>query len=115
MRRFSVNKVCQVILPVMFFVTTGFAASASVEVLYVATTQGSNASLITYNVNPATAVATQVGNPITVGASNIDPVTVGNQHLIYVWDSGNDWLFNTNAQGVPQNQPLQHLTFKFAH
>jgi hypothetical protein len=110
------SKVWPIILPVLFFVATGLAAaSTSVEVLYVATTQSSNASLITYNVNSATAVATQVGNPVIVGASNVDTVTVGSQHLIYVWDGGNVWLFVTNAQGVPQSQPLQHLSFKFAH
>jgi hypothetical protein len=110
-----VSKVCLAILSAILFVATGLTASASVDVLYVATPQASNISLATYNVDPTTAVAEQVGNPVTVGATNVDPVTVGSQHVIYVWDSNEVWLFVTNAQGVPRSQPAQHLKFNFAH
>ena len=96
-------------------VTTSLAASSSVEVLYVATPHDSNASLVTYNVNPATAVAEQVGDALTVGSANVDPVTVGSQHLIYVWDASDVWLYVTNARGVPQSQPAQHVSFNFGH
>ncbi len=114
------NKTCLVILSAILSAQTGLAASGlaastSVEVLYVATAQASNASLVTYNVDPATAVATQAGNALTVGAANVDPVTVGALHFIYVWNSGNVWVFNTNAQGVPQGQPAQHIGLNFAH
>lgn len=109
------NKMRLISLSTIFLIATGFAAASSVEVLYVATPQTSNASLVTYNVNPTTAVATQAGNAVTVGATNIDPVTVGSLHVIYVWDANDVWLFVTNAQGVPQNQPAQHLSFNFPH
>jgi hypothetical protein len=99
----------------ILFVATALAASTPVDVLYVATPQASNVSLVTYNVDPTTAVAKQVGNAVNVGATNVDPVTVGSQHVIYVWDASDVWLFVTNAQGVPQSQPAQHLTFNFAH
>jgi len=40
---------------------TCYAATSPVEVLYVAQPQGSSISLLTYNVNPETTVAQQVG------------------------------------------------------
>ncbi len=103
------------ILSTAVFAVTALAASSPVEVLYVATPQASGASLVTYNVNAKTAVATQVGGAVTVGATNVDPVTVGTQHVIYVWDANNVWLFLTDANGVPRSQPSQHLQFHFAH
>jgi hypothetical protein len=109
------NKAGLVGLSSILFVTTALAASTPVDVLYVATTQSSNISLATYNVDPTTAVAKQVGTAVNVGAPSVDPVTVGTKHVIYVWDASNVWLFVTNAQGVPQSQPAQHLTFNFAH
>jgi hypothetical protein len=102
-------------LSAVLLAATGLAASSSVEVLYVATPQTSNVSLATYNVNPTTAVATEAGSAVTVGATNIDPVTVGTNHVLYVWNSNNVWLYVTNAQGVPQSRPSQHLSFNFAH
>ncbi len=91
------------------------AATSPVEVLYVAQPQGSNISLLTYNVNPETAVAQQVGNPISIGSTSIDPLTIGSKHFIYVWNSTDVWLYVTNAKGVPAANPAQHLTFNFAH
>ena len=108
-------KVSLIGLSAIVLVGTALAASSSVEVLYVATPQTSNVSLATYNVDPATAVATQVGGAVSVGATSVDPVTVGSLHVIYVWDANNVWLFVTNAQGVPQNRPAQHLSFNFPH
>jgi hypothetical protein len=78
------NKLRLFSLSAILWVATGLTSSASVEVLYVATPQTSNASLATYNVNPTTAVATQAGSAVTVGATNLDPVTVGTNHVIYV-------------------------------
>ena len=90
------------------------AASAQVEVLYVTGPQGSTVPLDTYNVNSETAVATKVGS-LRVGGSSVDAVTVGSQHLIYVWNGTDVWMYLTNSQGVPENQPSQHLTFDFPH
>lgn len=114
------NKMClfslsAILLVATSLVATSLTASASVEVLYVATPQTSNASLVTYNVDPATAVATQAGSAVTVGATNINPLTVGTRHVIYVWDAKNVWLYPTNSQGVPQSHPTQHLSFNFPH
>jgi hypothetical protein len=87
-----------------------------VEVLYIAGPQGSQpASLLTYNVNPKTAVADEVGRPVRIGASSIDPLTVGNVHLIYVWNATDVWMYVTNANGVPESKPSQHLKFTFRH
>jgi hypothetical protein len=58
------------------------AVTSPVEVLYVAQPQGSSISLLTYNVNSETAAAQQVGNPISVGSTSIDPLTIGSKHLI---------------------------------
>jgi hypothetical protein len=112
MRLFSLSAI---LLVTTSLAPTSLTASTSVEVLYVATPQTSNASLVTYNVDPATAVAIQAGSAVTVGATNIDPLTVGTRHVIYVWDANNVWLYLTNAQGVPQSRPAQHLKFNFPH
>jgi hypothetical protein len=90
-----------------------FAAASSVEVLYVTETRAGKTSLLTYNVNPATAAATEVGGPISIEATSIDPVTVGIRHVIYVWNSKNVWTYLTDANGVPDAEPEQDLTFKF--
>jgi hypothetical protein len=90
--------------------------STPVEVLYVAGPQGtSSVSLHTYNVNPQTAVATQVGSPIPVHNGSINPLTIGVNHYIYLWNSNGVRLYPTCANGVPTSTPSQHLTFSFAH
>jgi hypothetical protein len=91
------------------------AVTSPVEVLYVAQPQGSSISLLTYNVNPETATAQQVGNSISVGSTSIDPLTIGSKHVIYVWNSTDVWMYVTNAKGVPAANPSQHLTFNFTH
>jgi len=93
---------------------TASAASSSTEVLYVAEHTSGAISLLTYDVNPETAVAQQVGN-IFVGANNIDPLSVGSEHFVYVWDSTDVWLYHTNAKGAPEAQFAQHLTFDLAY
>ena len=90
------------------------AASSPTEVLYVAEHASGTISLLTYGVNPETAVAQQVGN-IFVGANNIDPLSVGTEHFVYAWDSTDVWLYHTNAKGAPEAQFAQHLTFDFAY
>jgi hypothetical protein len=107
-------KVCRFVCLATLFVTTGLAASAQVEVLYVSGTQTTAVPLDTYNVDTQTAVATQVGT-MTVGGSSVDPVTVGGRHLVYVWNGTDVWMYLTNAKGVPENKASQHLTFGFLH
>src|SRR5579862_7782196 len=109
------SKVCSIALAAMMFVATGWAATSPVEVLYVAETQATNVSLTTYNVNPDTAAAEQIGSPITVGAANVDPLTVNGNNFIYVWNSTDVWIYTTNAQGLPESAASQHLTFNFPH
>ncbi len=93
---------------------SALAASAQVEVLYVTGPQASTVPLDTYNVDPETAVATKVGS-LKVGGSSVDPVTIGSQPLIYVWNSTDVWMYKTNSQGVPESSASQHLQFNFAH
>jgi hypothetical protein len=88
---------------------------STVEVLYVAQSNGDQASLVTYNVNPQTAVSHQVGQAITIGASSIDPLTIGSMHLIYVWNSTDVWVYVTESNGVPAGAASQHLAFNFPH
>lgn len=90
--------------------------SSTVEVLYVAGPQGSSTvSLLTYNVDPRTAVATQVGSAVPVHKGSIDPLTIGTNHFVYVWNSTGVWLYPANANGAPASAPSQHYTFSFAH
>jgi hypothetical protein len=109
------SKACSIALAATMFVATGWAATSPVEVLYVAEPQATNVLLTTYNVNPDTAAAEQVGSPITVSAANVDPLTVNGQNFIYVWDNTDVWMYTTNAQGVPESETSQHLTFNFTH
>ncbi len=106
-------------LPALLLLTLSVNLSAqtssTVEVLYVAGPQGaSSVSLHTYNVNPKTAVATQVGS-IPVHSGSIDPLTIGTNHYVYVWNSTGVWLYPANASGAPASTPSQHITFSFAH
>jgi hypothetical protein len=105
-------------LPVVLLLTLCASSlaqpSSAVEVLYVAGPQAtSSVSLHTYNVNPQTAVATQVGSAIPVHRGSIDPLTIGASHYIYLWNSNNVWLYPTSANGVPTSIPSQHLYFAF--
>jgi hypothetical protein len=111
----SISKLSCLFLSATFFAAlsaTGSATASPTEVLYVAERGTETISLLTYNVNPETAVAQQVGS-IFVGANNIDPLSVGNQHYLYIWDGTDVWLYRTNAKGAPAAQPAQHLTFDF--
>lgn len=107
------SSVCRLFLALALLLMPMFAAASSVELLYVAETKAGRTSLLTYHVNPATAVATEVGQPVSIGATSVDPVTVGVQHVIYVWNSKNVWTYLTDANGVPDAEPEQHLGFKF--
>src|ERR1700731_4427515 len=102
-------------LPVVLLLTLcANSLAQTVEVLYVAGPQGtSSVSLHTYNVNPQTAAATEVGSAILVHSGSIDPLTIGASHYIYLWNSNGVWLYPTTANGVPTATPSQHLTFSF--
>jgi len=103
-------------VPFCLLLFFSIASSAStVEVLYVAEPQGSQSSLLTYNVNPQTAAAQQVGQAVTVGASSVDPLTLGTTHLIYIWNGTDVWAYTTNTQGVPSTNSFQHLSFNFSY
>ena len=75
-------------LPVVLLLTLcANSLAQTVEVLYVAGPQGtSSVSLHTYNVNPQTAAATEVGSAIPVHRGSIDPLTIGTSHYIYLWN-----------------------------
>jgi hypothetical protein len=90
-------------------------ASSSTEVLYVAERQFGTISLFTYDVNPKTAAAKQVGNPIFIGGSDIDPLAIGNEHYVYVWNPTDVWVYRAAANGAPSAQYSQHLIFNFPY
>jgi hypothetical protein len=94
---------------------SGSASASPVEVLYLAQPQASKASLATYDVNPVTGVAVKVGATITVPSSSVAPVSIGTNHVIYVWNGTEVWTYVTNSEGVPNKLPSQHLNFGFAH
>ena len=97
---------------VVLLTATGFATP--LEVLYVAESHNGTVSLLTYNVNPQTAVATQVGD-LTISASSINPLTIGSQHFVYVWNATSVWVYPTGSNGAPAARPIQQLNFNFAY
>jgi hypothetical protein len=107
------SNLCRLCFAVALQLMPMLAAASSVEVLYLAETKAGRTSLLTYNVNPVTAAATEVGQPVSIGATSVDPVTVGVHHLVYVWNSKNVWSYLTDAHGVPDVEPEQHLAFEF--
>ena len=57
----------------------------------------------------------QTGRGQFVSASNIDPLVVGNEHYLYIWNSTEVWLYRLNGKGAPNPQPAQHLSFNLAY
>ncbi len=112
--RMHMSRTSFFLLALSLLANSAFAVS-SIEVLYVAENQAGETSLLTYNVDPVTAVATQVGQTISVGAASVDPITVVDQHFVYIWNSTNVWTYVTDANGAPNAKPEQHLTFSFPH
>jgi hypothetical protein len=99
-----------------FFAAALLPAFAQVEVLYVIARQPEGSqpySLTTYNVDPVTAVAVEVGSPIAIPSNNVDPLTVGNLHVLYVWNGKKVWLYPTDSRGLPASSPAQFLAFQF--
>jgi hypothetical protein len=89
------------------------SSSTMVDVLYVQ----QNDSILTYNMNPQTGQATQVGQPLTLNAlnNNIGLVPSPTDHFLNVlWiDSSNKKhldVYDTDASGVPQAKPVQRLS-----
>lgn len=89
------------------------ASSTPVQVVYVL----EGTSLVTYNVDPQTLYATQVGSPITVGgnAGYGGLLPSPNDHAVYFSApdaKGTDhlWVYVTDASGVPQTPATQEIT-----
>jgi hypothetical protein len=91
------------------------ASSTPIQVVYVI----DGTSLLTYNVDPQTLNATQVGTPITVGGLTGYGVLIPspNDHSVYYVApnaQGTDhlWVYATDASGVPQAPAIQVMTVK---
>jgi hypothetical protein len=89
------------------------SSSSTVDVLYVQ----QNDNILTYNVNPQTGEATQVGQPLTLNGANINIGIVPSptDHFLNVlwFDSSNKkylYVYETDASGVPQAKPVQRLS-----
>ena len=89
------------------------SSSSKVDVMYVQ----QNDSILTYNVNPQTGEATQVGQPLTLNALNnyIGLVPSPTDHFLNVlwFDSSSKkylYVYDTDAFGVPQAKPVQRMS-----
>src|ERR1035438_2526441 len=88
------------------------SSTPAVDVLYVQ----QNANILTYDVNPQTAEAMEVGQPLVLNTStgNIAVVPAPRDHFLNVlWVDGMNrehlWVYATDASVVPQSQPVQKL------
>ncbi len=76
------------------------------------------ATLTTFDVNPETLYARQIGQPITLPLTTFNAIVPSlNGQILYVFglDSAQNqhlWVYATDASGVPQNPPLQELSAK---
>jgi len=91
---------------------TSRTPSAAVEVVY--TVQGE--AITTFNVDPTTGQAMQVGQPLQVGSGPMiwQLATTPDDRFIYVMATGNDndetlSAYATDAQGVPQEPAIQNF------
>ena len=72
-------------------------------------------SLTTYNVDPQTLSATQVGQPVNLPMSSFALLTPSlNGRFLYIRGTDSSqrqhlWIFATDASGVPQNPPVQTI------
>ncbi len=89
------------------------SSSSTVVVMYVQ----QNDSILTYNVNPQTGVATRVGRPLTLNAlyNYIGLVPSPTDHSLNVlwFDTSNKKhldVYDTDTSGVPQAKPVQRLS-----
>jgi hypothetical protein len=88
------------------------SSTPTVDVLYVQ----QNANTLTYDVNPQTTEAMEVGQPLVLNTStgNTAVVPAPRDHFLNVlWVDGMHrehlWVYATDASGVPQSQPVQKL------
>ena len=112
------SKVAAALVFLLAVCSVGLASSSPVEVLYVETHSLPPQQLdllYTYNVNPETAGAEQVGSPLPVPTTSIDPLTVNGKHVLYLWNGTDVWKYNTNAQGAPEPHASQHLKFGYPY
>jgi len=89
------------------------ASATPVQVVYVL----DGTSLITYNIDPQTLYAAQVGSPITVGgnAGYGGLIPSPNDHSVYfsapdAQGSDHLWVYVTDSSGVPQAPATQEMT-----
>jgi hypothetical protein len=111
-------KVAAALVFLLVVCSTGLASSTPIEVLYTEAhsyNPEEQSLLYTYNINPQTATAEQVGTPLPVPGTSIDPLTVSGKHVLYLWNGTDVWKYNTNSQGVPAPQASQHLKFDFPY
>jgi hypothetical protein len=72
-------------------------------------------TLTTYNVDPQTLSATQVGQPVNLPLSSFALLTPSlNGRFLYIRGTDSSqrqhlWIFATDASGVPQNPPVQTI------
>ena len=110
------SRLATVVLPVLFSAAICFAASADVEVLYVVQpADGGAFNLLTYNVDPASAVAHRVGPAVTIPTNLMDTLTLNGKHLLYVYNTTDVWLYVTDGHGVPQGQAIEDFKFNLRY
>ena len=85
--------------------------STPVDILYLQ----QNSSILTYDVNPQTADASEVGQPLAVDATYYSIIPAPNDHSLNIlWtDASNKehlWVYDTETSGAPQAQPVQKLS-----
>jgi hypothetical protein len=85
--------------------------STPVDVLYLQ----QNATILTYDVNPQTAEAIEVGQPLVMNTPNFTVVPAPNDRSLNIlWtDASNKehlWVYDTETTGAPQSQPVQKLS-----
>lgn len=92
------------------------SAAAPTQVVYLI----GSSTITTYNVDPQTLYATQVGNPLTVSATNLNYYTTSvtpssNDRVLYIIGSESStspqhlMVYGTDSSGIPQGPSLQTI------
>jgi len=92
-----------------------FLSASPTEVLYVVLGQSAAANVSTYNVDPDTGLATQVGSAVRLPSQTFIPLWINGNNFLYVWGGSDLWVYPTDAKGLPSSQPIQHLLTNFSH
>lgn len=83
------------------------------DLVYVVKNWPSYAQVLTYQVDPHSAAAREVGTPIRISPNAANPVISADDQFIYFYggDAGNEhiWVYATDAQGAPRRTPVQVL------